>query len=387
MVIIGILSFFFGEIVVRKLKKSKKENTKVNEKSNNENITQQRKKRIWIIIYFIMIITFFFTIHEIKNICLNYGYKGNNFFEMLKYYRMKNDLLSGGNINAAYDLNFITKQLLKFCFVSTVFIEYFLSENIIAHKSYKINLFYIFGFILGLSCSLLTTGRSMFFHLIVSFLIMLLIMIEREKGPITPFLKKHSKLIIFIPIVCIMLLYFLLPILGRTNNGGMIESTSFSIGAHIPSLNKILRDTVDDEILRNKKLTFNNFYNFLANQGIIKNYIKPLNVWYRFGRYSSNTFTSLYAYYHDYGIFGVIILQMIFSIIINIIYIKAKKNNFELIIYSYFFYTIIDQIRGDQFYGLLTSSTIAYLLLIIILYYLLIYEGNYKNGNKKIKRI
>lgn len=166
-----------------------------------------------------------------------------------------------------------------------------------------------------------------------------------------------------------------MPLLGRTNTGGMIESTSFAIGTHIPTLNRGLRDKTDDMILNGINLTFNNAQQSLSRLGLIKNYKNSINIWYRFKNYSSNTFTSLYAYNHDYGIIGVFILQFLFGFIVTRIYLSIKKNSnlLALIFYSYFFYTIIDQVRGDQVYGLINIASIAFILIIYFVYFQLFY--------------
>ena len=84
-----------------------------------------------ILLITLMIVTIALTIYEIKQLSLNYGFDSNNLFDMLYFYRKSNNLLAGGNLNAVYDLNFITKQLLKFCFAFTVFLEFFFASNIL----------------------------------------------------------------------------------------------------------------------------------------------------------------------------------------------------------------------------------------------------------------
>lgn len=372
--VMGILSFLLGEYIARNFLKKKK-----NKSKSVYNIKVSVNDYTIILLITLMIVTIALTIYEIKQLCLNYGFDSNNLFDMLYFYRKSNNLLAGGNLNAVYDLNFITKQLLKFCFAFTVFLEFFFASNILKHESIKKSILYLFGILIGFACTLLTTGRSMFFHLIIAQIIIFAILIYKRDNTFSEFIKKYKILIACAPVFCIILLYLLMPLLGRKNPGGLIESTSFALGTHIPALNKIIVDPNADKIYKNKHLTFENFYMTLNKIGIHNNYTKSEDMWYRFGRYSSNTFTSLYRYYHDYDIFGVVILQFIFGFIITKLYLLARKNILGLIIYAYFFYTVVDQIRGDQFYGLITSSTVAYLTIIFCLYYILIYRSTAKN--------
>ncbi len=369
LVIIGLLAFCFGELAARIYKTNKK-------KFKIKIVNNRYPTDIFTLTSsFFIIITIFIAIIEINKICKNYGFQGNSLPQMLKFFREKNDILSGGNLNAAYDLSFITKQFIKICYVLTIYFEYFYVKSIIDKNNKNMQNKYLLCIILGLVCTLLSTGRSILFHMLYAFFVMYIIYNRQSPNGVNLNTKNFKKKFIKIGIFLIIMLYALMPLLGRTNTGGMIESTSFAIGTHIPTLNRGLRDKTDDMILNGINLTFNNAQQSLSRLGLIKNYKNSINIWYRFKNYSSNTFTSLYAYNHDYGIIGVFILQFLFGFIVTRIYLSIKKNSnlLALIFYSYFFYTIIDQVRGDQVYGLINIASIAFILIIYFVYFQLFY--------------
>lgn len=372
-IIIGLISFNFGELCIRKCSDKVETNCKEKENSKFLRINQVGYIKCVIVIC-ILLFTIIYTFLQIKDICRNYGYINNSIAGMLKFFRVQNDMLSGGNISAEYDLNFVSKQLIKLSYVLTVYFEYIFVNAIMLKEKKKKILLYSIPILLGMICTLLSTGRSIFFHMVVAFVVIIAILYKEKCGNKFIITKKTIKFIVITVVVVISLLYGLMPLLGRTDTGGLIESTSFALGVHIPTFNKIIiEENTKNVIPEDIKLTFNNLYQTLYRLNIVDDFKESMNVWYSFGTYSSNTYTALYSQYHDYGIVGIIVLQFIFGFLSSYIYITTvnKKSVLLLVFYSYFFYTVVDQIRGDQFYSLFTSATIAYIALIVIVYYLL----------------
>lgn len=367
-IILGLVSFGFGELLARYIRKSPlKENDCC---SNFEKIQKISMSKFYILI-FLLIFSIIYVIFQIKKVCSLYGYS-SNFSEVLYFYRKANDLLYGGNANASYDINFIAKQCLKFCCVVCVFFEYMFVKSLLNKEPKKNKFIYLLGMILALFSSLLSTGRSIFMHLIIA-LLFIFIILYRKKYTDKNSSKKLIRYVLSIGIVSVCLLFVLMPLLGRKTEGSMLDNVSFALGVHIPSFDKKINDDTDytGTVYYSNSMTFNNLYAFLYKNKIISNYSKYRPVWYRFGNYSSNTYTSLGAYYNDYGFLGVIMLQFIFGFVISTLYLSVinKESTFLLLLCAYFFYTVVDQFRGDQFYGLLTTSTIGYTILLLIIYF------------------
>ena len=371
-IVFGLISFGLGEYLARKIFENRI-NKKIKIKPKNL-FDKDIDIDIWkiVVISGFILFTIIYTIIQIKTICNNYGLQTNNISEMLKFFREKNQLLSGGSHSAKYDIDFITKQFTKACYVLCAIFSIIFAQSLVYKKGLKSNIKCAIPMILGFISTLLSTGRSIFMHMVMTLIISyIIIYIDKNKG-----IKINRKVIrnsIIIGVVVITLFYALMPVLGRKNTGGLIEYVSFAIGTHIPSLEKNINNSQEKS---SSNMTFGNLLKTLDRINLVDNYKKPEERWYRFDRYSSNTFTSLNSYYKDFGIVGVILLQLIFGFIVTIIYMFVinKKSLFALIFYSYFFYTVIDQIRGDQFYGLITSSTIAYIILMMILYYFVFYK-------------
>ena len=104
----------------------------------------------------------------------------------------------------------------------------------------------------------------------------------------------------------------------------------------------------------------------------------------------SNVYTSLKAYYFDFGCFGIFVLQFIFGLVSTLYYNYAKncKNVLPLVIYFYYICIFIEQIRAEQFFGLISSTTISNLLILLVMYYFLYKysKKDYKILKKKMKK-
>ncbi len=367
-IILGLTSFLIGELLARYIYKN--ETIITNNSSIFSRIRKISMKKVLFLI-FLLIICIIYIIFQIKKVCALYGFS-SNFSDMLYFYRKTNNLLAGGNYQVTYDINFLAKQCLKFCYVVCIFFELLFVNSLLNKEIKRKKIIYFFGMILSLLASLLSTGRSIFMHLIIAFLF-IFIVLYRKKYTDKKSFKKMIKYIFLMGITSICLLFALMPLLGRETKGNMIDSISFALGAHIPSFDKKINDKLNYEstIYYSKTVTFNNFYLFLYKNNLISNFNQSNAVWYSFGDYSSNTYTSLSSYYNDYGFFGIIILQFLFGFIVSYLYLTVinKENLLLFIVYSYFFYTVVDQFRGDQFYSLLTPSTLGYLGLLTIVYF------------------
>ena len=117
----GLMAFFFGEIVARKLIKI------VDEKVVRKKINISKK--LYYITIFFVIMTIFLLIIEIKKICNFYNFYSHSIPELLAFYRGKMGLFDTALATDGLSINFFVKQMKKMCDVICVIWMYILLNN------------------------------------------------------------------------------------------------------------------------------------------------------------------------------------------------------------------------------------------------------------------
>ncbi|MBQ3297825.1 MAG: oligosaccharide repeat unit polymerase [Bacilli bacterium] len=373
--LIGILSFTIGAQIAQKMSIKKK----LNKNIKNKEIKIDKWKVIMSSIFIIS--TIVLMILEIKRICSYFGYSSNNISKLLSYYRSKSILYSNEISTKTADINFIIKQMHKTSVVIGVLFIYAFCNNFFMNKK---NYYLVLPIVLSMIESLLTSGRSLFMKLIIIFLLCFLYFkIKKDK-------QINKKTIIYgaISIISILLIfYIMLPLLGRSTNISFIKYITFYFSCGIPSFDLFLTKIPEHAGYIGEE-TFTGLY-LLLNKFHIVSFTRVSSYgWETIGGMHSNIYTSLKAYYYDFGYIGVCILQLLFGFLSTIYYnfSKSNKNIIFLVIYFYYIYIFIEQIRAEQFYYLISSTTISILLIIIVMYYLL-YKFNKKNNKELINKI
>lgn len=373
--LIGILSFTLGVKAASKIYK--------NRISNKSLKVKEIKIENWKIVLscIFLLTTIVLMIAEIKRVCNYFGYNSNNISSLLSYYRSKGVLYANEISSKTVEINFIVKQMHKTSVVIGVLFIYAFCNNLFINKK---NYFLLIPILLSMMESLLTSGRSLFMRLIMIFVLGALFFYLKKKQ------KVNMKTILFLTIILVsilLLFYLMLPLLGRKTNIGFIKYISFYFGCGIPSFNLFLSN-IPNHIGYIGEETFTGLYQLL-NKFHILNFERIASYgWKSFDGMNSNIYTSLKAYYFDFGYIGVFILQFIFGLLATLYYNYSKnnKNILFLVIYFYYIYIFVEQIRAEQFYGLLSSTTVSHLLIIIVMYYFL-YKFNKKNNKELVKKV
>lgn len=392
----GIGSFFIGEIFIRKVFQNKRKDIKKSDTNKKIEITYISRKTIILLLIFVLITTILL-VKEIKKVCIAYGLSGQeNFSDMIAFYRTKSILFSSQGYTSNIQVNSLVKQMQKVSNAINIILAVYFIDYLMKSKFEKkeINIINSILIILTILIALLQTilyngGRSILFHYLLAYgAIFIFDYLYVYNYRIT---FKTIKYIIGFGVILIVIFNFALKLVGRETKHNPIVYTSFSIGTSIPSLDLyIKRDNSHTKKIGEE--TFPGIYYTLNKIKIIE-YSKPqTHEWYAFakdGTLSSNVFTSLRSYYKDFGFIGVLILQLFFGIMITMLYLNIKDNKNQLfkIIYFYYFYILVDQIRDEQFYSLINISNVAYIIIITCLFELLRILGNRKEENEYNKKI
>lgn len=362
-VIIGLVFFMIGEALAKYIASKKTANDKIIKENNIPIVVN---KYLYILTILFLIAAIVLQIIEIKRICNFYNFYSNSLRELLAFYRTKIGLFSTDLIKDGVGINFFVKQMRKTCDVLFVIWAYILINNIRSKSKRKVLFYSSIPVLISLFSSLLTSGRSLMMHMVIAFIMMSLLFSLGKYD-----MKKNLKalgVIVASGMCALLLFYLILPLTGRETNHHFVEYTTFYLGSSIPSFSKTIDDLPKTDYIGEK--TFSGIYSSLGRYRVI-NYMKPsTHEWVKFPGFKSNVYTSFRNYYIDFGLFGVVFCQLIFGFLFSLLYSYTKntKNKFAIIFYSYYGYILIDQIRDEQFFGLISTTTIAYLLLMIILY-------------------
>ena len=390
-IIIGLIAFVLGEFITRKFFHNDKENIQ----KLKMKVIKIKKWKIIITVIF-TIITGIFLILEIKRICSFYGFNSNSIPKLLAFYRTKTDLFSTDLVKDGIKINFLVSQMKKVCEVLCIIFGYIFVNNVILKDKLKNNIGYLIILFLNLLICFTNSGRSIFMHMLVGILMIYIILYYLKNH--NKDIKKINKKVFIIALVALILALILfclvIPLVGRKIKVNYFDYIGFYLGAPIPSFNIFLNKMpIHDSFIGSE--TFHNLYALLNRLHIVKYVEIGSHNWVKFN-YSlrSNIYSSLRCYFYDFGYLGVFLCQFIFGIIYSKFYLKAKNaNNVPLLIlYGYFSYVLIDQIRDNQFYGLISFATVARIFLIYVLYYFYLkfdfktWRDDLKNIKEKFKK-
>ena len=188
-----------------------------------------------------------------------------------------------------------------------------------------------------------------------------------------------------------ILFYYSAGLVGRINKKGMLDYITYYIGGSIECFNQWVQNSDSPTVVAGE-YTFGRTIRDLNKLGILdyeinnKNYSKFI---YHDGQMVGNIYTSYRSWMHDWGIIGIVILQAILAIVINVLYnmIKYSKyretiTNYLIITYGYLIYTIFLHPIDSYFYlETFTIATAGVFIVMTVLYYMAItLKVNFKNG-------
>ena len=320
-----------------------------------------------------VILTIIFMFSEVKRIAILSGFVSGGFSTMVNEFRELSILYTTELVKNGKGINIIVSQMRKICEVICFFNIFLLASNIV-HKDYKNykNALYLFIILLCFFLSLLTGGRMQIFIYIIAF-IFIFVFLKFKGDYSVNILKKFYKQFLIITISLLLGFYILLPLFGRSTNSNIVSYISFYFGASIPSLDKY-NDEEHEEPKYFGEESLRGIQNVLFKLKL-SDKIQPISkewITYRDAdnnELSSNIFTSAKRYYHDFGIIGIVICQMIFGFVFELLYYLSKKSNYVLACFSMFFYMCIDQIRDELFFAdFIHINTIFKVCVLLVLF-------------------
>lgn len=404
----GALEFLMISIICKVIfEKKQKDITEDSDISNKENndaklieINKKREKNINIFLAIIIIYSLIVLIvlsYHIISISAKFG-KFSNISEMLTLYKEATSYTTHARLPKYVTI--LMKPFIAGTYICYyIFIKKILDKNIQNKneilKLLAKNLPYLIPTILYIISVFIQSNREAIIIIIFNYFIMTVIFWYKKNEwnkTIKPVFLLET---LIIGVFGLILFFFSAKWVGRINEQGMFDYITFYCGGSIECLNQYMKEPKEIEVVRGEE-TFYNLINTLDSFKITNYNIKDkLTVHKEFryynGKMIGNVYTGYRRWIHDYGIPGMIILQFVFALVINIIYYsikytksKNRLNDFLIIFYSYLSYTIYLQPIDDYFYfDVIGQASLAVIICIIIEYIITYKIYNKFNINAK----
>lgn len=366
LICLGLFSIFIGEILFCSL-------------NYDGNKRLFRRKMIFKTYYFDVnrFFVFFFLIFQVMVVLLYYrsivsiGGNVGDFSVSLSNYK-------AGLYNGEENISSLVLQLGKISYVGAVVFAFLFVNNCIVSKKILSNLYLFIPVILFLLQSFVSSSRSLMLQIGVEIILLAFIMyfgINKSK-------KKRRKLVLTLflfGLVVLLIFWGSKEIVGRvTQKQDFFEYIGYYFAGGIAFFDKYLLNPFSNYPIRGEE-TFLGIFSFLSS--IFK---FPIGYGMEFrisGTIHGNTFTAFREYYNDFGIFGVIILPMIYGFIyamwINKISytIRDQRHNlFKNICFFMFAYSMFYETISAQFYrNVLSITSLTYV--IILFFFLKVLNG------------
>lgn len=362
-IILGLIAFGIGQMLSGVVKLN------INGTGNNgiKKINIPQYKIFWTFTIGMLIV--FLTFKRLIEIAYIGGYSGNGYF--LNYARIAliNYDVSWGNVIGI--LQFFAKgigYIFIYVFVNNIFYERKLTLGV--KKNYR----YILPIIPSILLEIMGTGRSGFIRL-TAMIFFLGIIRWKIKNGWKNTSKKNLKIILiaFIALICFYIIFINLgDLTGRNLVYKINDTISIYTGGSIVALDNFLDSFQCDHFDFGEETLYGVKYilSLLGFDVLVEN--RHLEFTYFNNGFSTNVYTALGRYIHDYGYLGMILIQFFIGGFFGSYYklIKSRnKNDVWVIIYAYIANALVMQSIDDSFLTVFLSVSQIFSILFILVCY------------------
>lgn len=374
-ILLGVVAFGVGELIYRKqkIRISKKKTIEESDSSKKEKkeINVGKKKSIVALIFIVLtLILIFSNMQEITG--------KQSIPEVINAYK-KSSIMYNQNQNEVKSIRTIYTQMYRFSIAIGLVFLYIVMNNFLFKKiiqeKLRTNALYIVIVVITMTLAILLGGRSSIMQFVVAAFTDAVIITMRSKKIL---IKKFLKVGAIILVIALPTFYLLLGAIGQTTKSSFGEYITFYLGCPLPSFDKFLNASAADSA-ENQPFGYNTFTGFqqiLKKLHIINYYniYQDKTLWIDYGNgLSSNVYTSIKCYIQDFGLLGMIILQILAGLIFTRLYGDAKYKGYNAtIFYGIINAMVIDQYRSEKiFHAFFRIDTLVYFISIIIITYFL----------------
>ena len=385
-----LISFFIQRHFIKSVK-----NKKTNNNGNYDDYIVPDNKinlivKLFIIYDLTVIIMLLFSVYKIA---IKYE-SINNISKMLRVFR---DYTAYNTVDSLPKyITLLMKPLCAGAYVfSFIYFKYLFFNNNDKNKIIKYSYYLIPAFLWIVSCYIRSYREGIIIIALNLFTMCFLLWYIKNEWKKT--IKISNIIKIFgVLVLGLILFYYSATLVGRKNDKNMFEYITFYVGGSIECLNRYMEEPLPIQVVAGEETFYNLIVNFdsikLTNYNLRKTVTGSLEFRYYKGIVVGNVYTAYRRWLHDFGIIGIVILQAILAIIINVLYsiikyrgIKCCFGDYILLIYSFVSYVVFMHPIGDYFYfELISRSMVLSLSLIVLLYYCIkrIYKTNTINSSK-----
>lgn len=265
-----------------------------------------------------------------------------------------------------------------------IYLYIIINTTIIERKKVTWYLYNTIPIFLYILCSLLTGGRNPILQFVFAGIMMFYIIHRKIKGKAKEYNKKFLFRVILIACVVVVIFSAIRTAIGRVDDFTLFEYVAIYIGAPIKLFDLFIEyPPVKAKVLWGQE-TFINIWKWIGsltdnefmNSLVMNKEYRSTN-----GIFLGNVYTAFREYYFDFGIMGIIVLTFIHSVIFNTAYnkifsanryIRSKKIDVSIIIYSYISIALVYFSIDDRFYQkFLSRECFIELIMLIVLAYAL----------------
>lgn len=363
-ILFGIASFVIVSVIISlyyKLNKNKKEVKK------ELKFIKYHKKTMLFLIGIQAICLFIYFYFFIKALGDLSRYDSLNY--LMRYFRFFVDIEE--------DIPMLVNQLMKYSKAMAYICGYIFIHNkfiAIKIKTKSKDNFLLISILLFMVNSLLTAGRFEMMILILALVVMwyIIMLYYNEKGfTINTFMK-----LIFVLLLAILLFSVSKTIVGRQGEASVLDDFTEYFGGSIQIFDVYLQE----EQVPTKQELFSGILKLLRKLKIVENQVIDTGLATYVesnGLVIGNVYTAFRKMHHDFGVFGIMIFQMIQAVIITIYYEKIKnmkdinKISISIIFYSAISFSIFLHSYSEFFFSVVLSfNYMAFFALIYIIKYI-----------------
>jgi len=362
-ILISIITFFIGELFGSEVSK------KVSKNYNNTETKQIfiiSRKQIFVISIFMIYIAYIYFRYTYNLSKL--GGNPGGIFNMLSYAR-----LVDASDSEFEKIGFVLKYGLYFSRAYTYFVLYCIIHNYFTCGSKKIPRYQVVPIIIYIVQSILSTGRTQIMYIIIYTFMLSVIHMKIKNN----WSNKNDYKIFKRAIVVIVLILGMFWIIDMTLRGSiygtsrdLLSTLSKYISSSLIAFDYFVNNLVVTESFG--KETLYNFCSLLNRFGFdFKIYSSALE-FTTFSGVSTNIYTALRRYIHDFGILGMLLIQFmqgfIYAYYFNSIKYKRRIGK-RLLFYCMLIYPVFFSFIEERFFtNILSLPTLAVVFFIIVIW-------------------
>ena len=364
-VLMGLISFFVGEVFVDQLGA----NMGVRIYKMDYSKKYYKVKWLYILIFLVVgLVVFYFYYKKINEIASLYGYRGEMSFSSLSYAKL--GLGEGAQIGTVLTIAVNIVYAVGYCCI------YMFCYNVtICNMLKRKNFYLLLPIIPQLLCNSISGSRNGFITVFVVFFFCYNLMYYKVNG--FSFRAKDLSKLFKILIIVLPLFYLVFQLLGiflgKTSVRTPLEMLYLYTGSPMPALGKYMNTGVQNSEFIGQE-TFVGIANWIHRIFGTPAGVKIFEH-VRFANDStSNIFTCFRGYLDDFGYFGYFLVPMVCGFAYKFYYLKIKttrKIGIGILIYSYFIYYLVSDVFAcSTTIYFLSSAQLSQFLWIFIMYYL-----------------